>query len=63
MSKYDRKHVIMTRTISQSMSHILEELELDNKTFVTSDEITVLAKKYGILTDPYKIVSRLNRSG
>ncbi len=53
----------MTRTISQSMSHILEELELENKTYVSSDEITVLAKKYGILTDPYKIVSRLNRSG
>lgn len=53
----------MTRTISKSMSGILEELELENKTYVTIDEIAVLAKKYGILSDPYLIVSRLKQSG
>ncbi len=53
----------MTRTISKSMSKILEELELENKTYVTTDEITVLAEKYGILSDPYLIVSRLKQSG
>lgn len=53
----------MTRTISKSMSGILEELELENKTYVTTDEIAVLAEKYGILSDPYLIVSRLKQSG
>ena len=53
----------MTRTISKSMSDILEELELENKTYVTTDEIAVLAEKYGVLSDPYLIVSRLKQSG
>lgn len=53
----------MTRTISKSMSKILEELELENKTYVTTDEIAVLAEKYRLLSDPHLIVSRLKQSG
>ncbi len=53
----------MTRTISKSMSRILEELELENKTYVTTGEIAVLAEKYGLLSDSNVIVSRLKQSG
>ncbi len=53
----------MTRTISHSMSGILEDLELESKKYVTADELSVLAEKYGVLSDPYKIAIRLKQLG
>ena len=53
----------MTRTISKSLSNILEELELESQTYVTIEHISELAEKYGLLTDPYVMVTRLKQSG
>ncbi len=53
----------MTRTISKSMAGILEDLELDNKTYVTLEELTELAKKHAVQTEPSMIASRLKKSG
>lgn len=53
----------MTRTISKSMAGILEDLELDNKTYVTLDELAELAKKHDVSTKPSMIASRLKKSG
>lgn len=53
----------MTRTISKSMAGILEDLELDNKTFVTLDELEELARKHDVHTEPAMIASRLKKSG
>ena len=53
----------MTRTISKSMSSILEELELENKTYVTLEELSELAKRHGVLTESSVIAMRLKKSG
>ena len=53
----------MTRTISKSMSGLLEDLELDNKTYLTLDELSELAMRHGVRTDPKMIAARLRKSG
>ena len=53
----------MTRTISRSMSGILEDLELDNKTYGTLEELAEIAKKHKVSTEPAVIASRLKHSG
>ena len=53
----------MTRTISKSVADILEGLELDNKAYITLEEIAALAHKEGVLTDPSMIASRLKQTG
>lgn len=53
----------MTRTISKSMAGILEDLELDNKSYVTLQELGELAKRHNVLTEPTMIASRLKQSG
>ena len=53
----------MTRTISKSMAGILEDLELDNKSYVTLEELAELAKRHGVSTEPAMIASRLKQSG
>ena len=54
---------IMTRTISKSMAGILEDLELDNITYVTLEDLTELAKRHDVSTEPSLIASRLKKSG
>ena len=53
----------MTRTISKSMAGILEDLELDHKTYVTLEELADIAKKHDVSTEPSLIASRLKKSG
>lgn len=53
----------MTRTITKTTSKILEELELENETYVTTNDIASLAIKHGILTNPSMIIYRLKQSG
>jgi hypothetical protein len=53
----------MTRTIAKSMSGILEDLELNNKTYVTLKELAELAKKHNIATEPAMIALRLKQTG
>ncbi len=53
----------MTRTITRSMAGILEELELDNKSYVTLEELAALARKHDVSTKPATIASRLKQSG
>ena len=53
----------MTRTISKSMAGILEDLELDNKSYVTLEELADLAKRHEVSTEPSLIASRLKKSG
>lgn len=53
----------MTRTISKSMAGILEDLELNNKTYVTLDELTDLARRHHVSTEPAMIAARLKKNG
>ncbi len=53
----------MTRTISKSMSGILEDMELENKQYVTLEEIAQLAESRGILTRAAQIANRLKQAG
>ena len=53
----------MTRTISKAMSGILEDLELDNKSYVTLKELQAMAERHGVRTEPTMIASRLKQSG
>ena len=53
----------MTRTISKSMAGILEELELDNATFVDMQRLSYLAQKHNVRTEPAVIASRLRKAG
>ncbi len=53
----------MTRTISKSMAGILEELELNNDTFVDMQRLSDLAQKYNVKTEPALIASRLRKAG
>ena len=53
----------MTRTISKAMSGILEDLELNNKTYVTLNELSGLAKEHGVNTKPSMIALRLKQAG
>lgn len=53
----------MARSISKKMAEILQELELENETFVTSKKIQELSKKYSIKTSPALIAHRLKETG
>ncbi len=53
----------MTRNISKSMAGILEDMELDQKAYVTLEELAELAKKHDVYTKPSLIASRLKKSG
>ena len=53
----------MTRTISKSMTGILGDLELENKAYVTLNELETLARRHNILTEPALIASRLKKTG
>lgn len=53
----------MTRTISKSMAGLLEDLKLNNKTYVTLDELTDLARRHHVSTEPAMIASRLKKNG
>ncbi len=53
----------MTRTISKSLAGILEELELENKNYISLDELATLAERYGVLTKPAVIAKRLRDAG
>lgn len=53
----------MARTISKSMTGILEELELESKTYVTLGDLEALAGKHNVLTEPALIASRLKKAG
>lgn len=63
LSVLDVEMIAMTRTISKSMAGILEDLELNNKTYITLEELANLAKKYDVSTDPSLIASRLKKFG
>ena len=45
------------------MAGILEDLELDNKAYVTLEELAELAKRHNVSTEPAMIASRLKQSG
>ena len=45
------------------MAGILEDLELDNKAYVTLEELAELSKKHNVSTEPAVIASRLKQSG
>ena len=53
----------MARTITNSMSEILQELELENETYVTTRRINELAKKYSVGSSPSLIAHRLKNAG
>ena len=53
----------MARIISESMSGILEELELESETFVTTRRLRELAGKYSVGTSPALIAHRLKKAG
>ena len=53
----------MTRIITKSLSGILEDLELNNKSYVTLDELAELARNHEVLTKPSLIASRLKKNG
>ena len=53
----------MTRTISKSMSVILQELELENASYVDIRRLDELKNKYGIKTSAAIIASRLRQAG
>lgn len=55
--------IIMARTISKSMAGILEDLELNGKTYVTLEELSELAKRHDVHTESSIIASRLKKSG
>lgn len=53
----------MARTITNSMSEILQELELDSETYISNQRLCELAEKYGIKTSPALIAYRLKEAG
>lgn len=53
----------MARKITNSMSEILQELELENETYVTTKRINELAEKYSIGSSPSLIAHRLKNAG
>ena len=53
----------MTRTISNTMAGILEDLELDNETIVDMQRLSYLAQKHNVKTDPAVIALRLRKAG
>jgi len=53
----------MARTISNSMSDILQDLELDNETYISIQRIQELAEKYAIGSSPSLIAHRLKEEG
>lgn len=53
----------MARTISNTMSEILQELELENETYITIQRIRELADRYSIGSSPSLIAYRLKQAG
>ncbi len=53
----------LTRTISKAMSGILEELELENETYITLDRLEELVNNLNIKTNASMVASRLKKSG
>lgn len=53
----------MARTITNSMSEILQALELESETYITNQRLGELAEKYGIKTSPALIAYRLKEAG
>ena len=53
----------MARTISNSMSNILQELELENETYVSIQKLKALAEKYSVRSAPSLIAYRLKKEG
>lgn len=53
----------MTRSISKSLSKILEELELENDSYVSLDRIRELVEKHEISSDASVVASRLKQLG
>ena len=53
----------MTRTISTSMSGILERLELERPTIVTSEDLTRMLQEEGIQTPTRIVAARLRQKG
>lgn len=53
----------MTRTIPPSMGGILEELELEQPTLVTSDHLARLVAQYGVQTPTRMVAARLRERG
>jgi len=59
----DTKDPLMTRTISASMGGILEELELEQPTLVTSEYLTRLVRQHGLQTPTKVVAARLRERG
>ena len=53
----------MARTISNSMSEILQELELESETYVSLQKLQDLATKYNVSSTPSLIAHRLKNEG
>lgn len=53
----------MARKITNSMSDILQELELENETYITTGRIEALADKYSVGSSPALIAHRLKQMG
>ena len=53
----------MTRTISTSMSGILERLELERPTIVTSEDLSLMLQEEGIQTPARIVAARLRQKG
>lgn len=53
----------MARTISKKMADILQELELENVTYVTIQQIKELTEKYAIGSAPALVAHRLKEAG
>ena len=53
----------MARTISKAMADILQELELENESYITTGRIQELAEKYSIGSSPSLIAARLKKEG
>ena len=53
----------MARTISKAMADILQELELENESYITTGRIQELAEKYSIGSSPSLLAARLKKEG
>lgn len=53
----------MARSISKAMAGILQELELENATYITAGRLQELAEQYSLASSPSLIASRLKKEG
>lgn len=63
VSHTDTSHPNMTRTIPPSLGPILTELELESPQVVSLAELTTLAKRARIGTEPRVVADRLRKLG